>query len=58
MTKASTIHVVFYLNQHTYYNGEDFMEQEFSSETDLQSFVEELKKKYPDLVYTIQNKTN
>ncbi len=50
----NTIKVSFYMNQHAYYNGEILFSEEFETEEKLNLFLQEQKKEYLELVYTIE----
>jgi hypothetical protein len=48
------IKATFYYDNHFYYNGEEFLKQNFNSKQELLDVVSELKKQYPNLKYTYE----
>ena len=48
------IKATFYYDNHFYYNGDEFLRQNFLSKQELFDFVGELKKQYPSLIYTYE----
>lgn len=48
------IKAVFYSDHHSYYMGYVFLEKIFDSQQELENFINELKKTYPNLIYTCE----
>lgn len=52
--RLKNIKATFYQDNNSYNNGECFLEKTFISNYELLNFVDELKKQYPNLIYTCE----
>ena len=52
------LNVAFYSDHHSYYMGHFFLEKIFDSQQELDNYIKELKKTYPNLIHTLQASTD